>query len=130
MSSAGRCSVFDFAVVRHASQKVGWVLGILLLSLVLGDCHTSKPEPTSLNYLRLGWSQPDDLPGTEPLALQFTRETGIRVRDLPVPETTRDQLALSRRLVKPVGSGTDVLNIDVIWPGVLEPDLVDLRYDY
>jgi trehalose/maltose transport system substrate-binding protein len=129
MSSARRCSVFDFAVARHASQKVGWVLGILLLSLVLSDCHTSKREPASLSYLRLGWSQPDDLPGTEPLAQQFTRETGIRVRDLPVPETSLDQLELSRRLLKQVGSGPDVLNIDVIWPGVLEPDLVDLRHD-
>jgi trehalose/maltose transport system substrate-binding protein len=121
--------VFDFAVVRHASEKVGWVFGILLLSLVLGDCHTSKREPASLSYLRLGWSQPDDLPGTEPLAQQFTRETGIQVRDLPVPETTLHQLELSRRLLKEAGSGPDVLNIDVIWPGVLEPDLVDLRRD-
>jgi trehalose/maltose transport system substrate-binding protein len=129
MSSARRCSVFDFAVVRYASRKVAWVFGILLLSLVLGDCHTSKREPTSLSYLRLGWSQPDDLPGTERLAQQFTRETGIHVRDLPVPETTLDQLELSRRLLKQVGSGPDVLNIDVIWPGVLEPDLVDLRHD-
>jgi hypothetical protein len=105
------------------------MLGILLLSLVLGGCHTSKPEPISLTYFRLGWSQPDDLPGTEPLPQQFTRETGIRVRDLPVPETTLDQLELSRRLLKQIGSGPDVLNIDVIWPGVLEPDLVDLRHD-
>jgi len=43
--------------------------------LVLGGCRTSKPETTSLTYLRLGWSQPDDLPGTEPLPQQFTRET-------------------------------------------------------
>ena len=129
MSNARRCSVFDFVVLRHASQKVGRVLGILLLSLLLGDCHASKPEPTNLTYLRLGWSQPDDLPGTEPLPLPFTRETGIRVRDLPVPETTLDQLELSRRLLKQIGSGPDVLNIDVIWPGVLEPDLVDLRHD-
>jgi trehalose/maltose transport system substrate-binding protein len=105
------------------------MLGILLPSLVLGSCHTSKPEPISLSYLRLGWSQPDDPPGTEPLPLQFTRETGIRVRDLPVPETTLDQLELSRRLLKQVGSGPDVLNVDVIWPGVLESDLVDLRHD-
>jgi len=129
MSSAWRSSVFDLAAVRHASQKVVRVVGIVLLSLVLGDCHTSKGEPPNLSYLRLGWSQPDDLPGTEPLAQQFTRETGIHVRDLPVPETTLDQLELSRRLLKQVGSGPDVLNIDVIWPGVLEPDLVDLRHD-
>jgi len=104
------------------------MLGILLLSLPSG-CHVTKPEPTTVSYLRLGWAQPDDLPEMEPLLQQFTRETGIRVRDLPVPETTFDQLELSRRLLKQVGSGPDVLNIDVIWPGVLEPDLVDLRHD-
>jgi len=121
--------VLDSAVVRRAYQKVGSVSGLLLLSLALGDCHTSKHEPASLSFLRLGWSQPDDLPGTEPLAQQFTRETGIHVRDLPVPETTLDQLELSRRLLKQVDSGPDVLNIDVIWPGVLEPDLIDLRHE-
>jgi len=118
-----------FAFLRHTQTKANVPLGLFLLSLILGACHTSKPEPTSLTYLRLGWSQPDDLPGTEPLPLQFTRETGISVRDLPVPETTLDQLELSRRLLKQVGSGPDVLNIDVIWPGVLEPDLVDLRHE-
>jgi trehalose/maltose transport system substrate-binding protein len=118
-----------FAFMRRTQTKANVPLGLFLLSLTLGACHTSKPEPTSLTYLRLGWSQPDDLPGTEPLPLQFTRETGISVRDLPVPETTLDQLELSRRLLKHVGSGPDVLNIDVIWPGVLEPDLVDLRHE-
>jgi trehalose/maltose transport system substrate-binding protein len=118
-----------FAFLRHTHTKANVPLGLFLLSLILGACHTSKPEPTSLTYLRLGWSQPDDLPGTEPLPLQFTRETGISVRDLPVPETTLDQLELSRRLLKQVGSGPDVLNIDVIWPEVLEPDLVDLRHE-
>jgi trehalose/maltose transport system substrate-binding protein len=118
-----------FAFLRHTQTKANVPLGLFLLSLILGACHTSKPEPTSLTYLRLGWSQPDDLPGTEPLPLQFTRETGISVRDLPVPETTLDQLELSRRLLKQAGSGPDVLNIDVIWPGVLEPDLVDLRHE-
>jgi len=129
MSSAGDVPVFDFVPIRHASQKVGWLLGIFLLSLVLGACHTSKREPGNLSFLRLGWSQPDDLPGTEPLAQQFTRETGIHVRNLPVPETSLDQLELSRRLLKQVGSSPDVVNIDVIWPGVLEPDLIDLRSD-
>src|SRR5215475_5661677 len=124
-----RDSESGFPPLRRKPAKLTGLLGILLLSLVMGACHTSKPEPTSLSYLRLGWSQPDDLPETDPLSQQFTRETGIHVRNLAVPETTLDQLELSRRLLKQVGSGPDVLNIDVIWPGVLEPDLVDLRHD-
>jgi trehalose/maltose transport system substrate-binding protein len=124
-----RCLKARFAFLRHTYTSVSVTLGLLLLLLVVGGCHTSKTDPTNLTYLRLGWSQPDDLPGTEPLPLQFARETGISVRELPVPETALDQLELSRRLLKQVGSGPDVLNIDVIWPGVLEPDLVDLRHE-
>jgi trehalose/maltose transport system substrate-binding protein len=105
------------------------MLGILLPLLILCDCQASKQEPITLSYFRLGWSQPDDLPSTEPLSQRFTRETGIHLRSLPVPETTLDQLDLSRKLLKEGGSGPDVVNIDVIWPGVLERDLVDLRHE-
>jgi trehalose/maltose transport system substrate-binding protein len=80
----------------------------------------------TLGYLRLGWSQPDELPSAEPLAQQFTRETGIQLKSIPVPETTLDQLALSRKLLAS-NKGPDVLGLDVIWPGALDPDLIDLR---
>lgn len=112
-----------------ASTKMTWTLGILLLLLLQWACHTSRQEPITLSYFRLGWSQPDDLPSTESLSQQFTRETGIQLRDLPVPEATLDQMNLSRRLLEEHGSDVDVLNIDVIWPGVLERDLVDLRHE-
>ena len=129
MSGTPRCSLFDLALVQLTFAKLGWMVAALLVSLLLSACHTAKREPTTVSYLRLGWAQPDDLPEIEPLLEQFTRETGIRVRDLPVPETTFDQLDLSQRLLRQSESGPDVLAIDVIWPGVLEHDLADLRHD-
>ena len=99
----------------------------LLVALLLGACRQSAPEPVTLNYFRLGWSQPDELPTAEPLSQRFTRETGIRLKNLPVPENTLDQLDLSRRLLEGNGSGPDVVNVDMIWSGVLEKDLVDLQ---
>jgi trehalose/maltose transport system substrate-binding protein len=110
-----------------APTKMGWTLGIVLLLLFECGCHTSGQKPATLTYFRLGWSQPDDLPATENLSEQFTRQTGIHLRDLPVPEATLDQLSLSRKLLAEPSSHLDVLNIDVIWTGVLEPDLTDLR---
>jgi trehalose/maltose transport system substrate-binding protein len=127
MSRTPRCSLFDFALVRHTFANLCEVRAVLLLSLILSGCHITKPEPTTVSYLRLGWSQPDDLPEMESLLQQFTRETGIRVRDLPVPETTLDQLDLSRRLLRQAAAGPDALAVDVIWAGVLQPDLVDLQ---
>lgn len=118
-----------FAFVQVTSATASGILGVLVLLLILAGCGTSKPEPITLSYFRLGWSQPDDLPATEPLSQQFTRETGIYLRNLPVPENSLDQLDLSRQLLKEGGSGPDVVNIDVIWSGVLQRDLVDLRHD-
>jgi trehalose/maltose transport system substrate-binding protein len=58
---------------------------------------------------------------------QFTRETGIQLKTLPFPENSLDQLDLSRKLLQEGSSGPDVLGIDLIWSGVLEGDLTDLR---
>jgi trehalose/maltose transport system substrate-binding protein len=105
-------------------------VGALLCLLLQCDCHTSRREPITLTYFRLGWSQPDDLPSRESLSQQFSREKGIRLRDLPVPEATLDQLYLSRKLLEEHGPNIDVLNIDVIWPGALHEDLIDLRHEF
>jgi len=111
---------------RWISAISGASLGILLLAMVLDSWGRPAPEPVTLIYFRLGWSQPDELPTAEALSQRFTKETGIRLKSLPVPENTIDQLDLSRKLLES-GSGLDVLGVDVIWPGVLEEDLIDLR---
>jgi trehalose/maltose transport system substrate-binding protein len=103
-------------------------LGIFLLTVVLGGCQQSRPELVTLNYFRLGWlSQPDELSTAAPLLQRFTQETGIHLKNLPVPESTLDQLDLSRNLLRDGGAGPDVLGIDLIWSGVLAADLIDLR---
>jgi trehalose/maltose transport system substrate-binding protein len=102
------------------------LLTVSVLAIAFSACRQSKPVPVTLSYFRLGWSQPDDLPSAEPLSQRFVRETGIQLKSLPVPETTRDQLELSRALLSDK-SGPDVLGVDLIWAGALEPDLIDLR---
>jgi len=100
----------------------------LFIAATLGACHQSAPEPVTLNYLRLGWIPPYELPATEALSRKFTRETGVGLRHLRgVQEETLDQLTLTRKLLQEGGSGPDVLQIDLTWLGVLEGDLTDLR---
>jgi trehalose/maltose transport system substrate-binding protein len=98
-----------------------------LLVLSLCACRQAPRDPVTLSYFRLGWSQPDELRTAEPLSLQFTQKTGIQLRSLPVPENTLDQMALSRQLLQQGASGPDVLGIDLIWSGLLQEYLVDLR---
>ena len=100
---------------------------IFLLAMTLSACRQSVPEPVTLNYFRLGWlSQSAELSTAAPLLQRFTQETGIHLKNLPVPESSLDQLQLSQKLLQEGGSGPDVLGIDLIWSGVLQGDLIDL----
>ena len=58
---------------------------------------------------------------------QFTRETGIRVKLLPSPESAREKLALWSELLKTGASNPDVYGIDVIWPRILNEYFIDLK---
>jgi trehalose/maltose transport system substrate-binding protein len=58
---------------------------------------------------------------------QFTGQTGIRVKVLPAPETAADILATYRRFLEAGAKVPDVYAIDVIWPGTLADNLLDLR---
>ena len=113
------------AALRHRiSAGATSTFAMLLVALSLSSCSHSQPvkEPVTLSYFRLGWAQPDELPTAVSLSHRFTQETGIQLRSIPVPETTLDQLEASRKLLESGG-----LSPDVIWSGVLEDDLMDLR---
>ena len=58
---------------------------------------------------------------------QFTKSSGIQVEVLPAPEAAVDQLATWRKLLESGASVPDVYAIDVIWPGVLADQLLDLK---
>jgi len=98
-------------------------LATLLLWIALIGCRQSPRDPVTLRYT---YSWNEDRPKTKALLQQFAQETGIRVKSIPIPEYTRDYLELAQKLLKD-GSGADVLNIDLIWSPILEPDLLDLR---
>jgi trehalose/maltose transport system substrate-binding protein len=96
---------------------------VFLLGIALIGCRQAPREPVTLRYT---YSWNEDRPETRALLQRFTQETGIRVKSIPIPEYTRDYLELARKLLED-GSGADLLNIDLIWSPILEPDLIDLR---
>jgi hypothetical protein len=115
-----------FASSRRAIALLQAVAIFTLLALTQ-SCEHSAQEPVTLKYFRLGWlAQPDDLSTAAPLLQQFTRESGTELRNVPVPESTLDQLTLSRKLLGQPNSGPDVLGVDLIWAGELGSELVDL----
>jgi trehalose/maltose transport system substrate-binding protein len=98
-------------------------LAVLIPGLALLACRQAPPEPVTLRYT---YSWNEDRPKTRALLEQFTGATGIRVRNIPIPQATREYLELARKLLTD-SSGADLLNIDLIWSATLEPDLIDLK---
>ncbi len=118
------------SAIRRWQPRLRTVAGAastLLLSFLLASCRPSARQPVTVTVLDPEWSQPDELPAAEHESLEFTRETGVLVKHLPVPETSLSQLGLWRKLLQEGGPSPDVLGIDIIWPGILNEYLIDLK---
>ena len=83
-------------------RKIAGIVGILLLSLGLNGSRPSSDEPVTIMFLDPEWSH--DLSERSVLPderlQEFTRQTGIRVKHLPAPESGLDQLGLARELLR------------------------------
>ena len=114
---------------RLRSTKTAGMVCIFLLSLVLHGEHAASTQSVTVTFVDPEWSH--DLTEHTVVAddrlKDFTQETGIGVRHLPTPETALDQLDLIRKLLQEENSSPDVYGVDVIWPGVLSDELIDLK---
>jgi trehalose/maltose transport system substrate-binding protein len=116
-------------VARRAQfHRRNWARRAILLVLLAQGCvRTSVRPPVTLVYLDQRLVNPMFRTEYEHEFDQFRRETGISVKALPHPESAQDQLKLWQRLLKSGSSGADVYGIDVVWPGILNDDLIDLN---
>jgi trehalose/maltose transport system substrate-binding protein len=108
-------------------MKIAGILGISLLLLCLGCSKPPAHEPVTVTFLDVEWDTPDRMPGLAKDLQDFTRETGIQVRRLPRPNGSLNQLALWRELLQKNDVSPDVLSIDAVWSGILDPYLMDLK---
>jgi trehalose/maltose transport system substrate-binding protein len=101
---------------------------LLVLSAAQGCKKTNQAAPeVVLTIIDQSWlDKPSQALLGEELN-QFTKETGIRVQILPAPEVAGDQLETWRNLLESGSKVPDVYGIDVIWPGILAENLVDLK---
>jgi trehalose/maltose transport system substrate-binding protein len=108
-------------------MKTIGIPAILLLLLCSGCSRQSSHAPVTVTYLDVEWDTPDLMPGAAKDLQDFTQETGIQVKRLPRPDGSFNQLALWRELLQK-GNGTpDVVSMDVIWSGMLNQYLMDLK---
>ena len=112
-----------------ACAKSRRTVATVLVGLLASALACSRPprnETVTLTFLDIEWDMT-----VRPLAaadLQaFTQATGIQVKAIPRPDGALNQLALWHELLEKGSAGPDVLGIDVIWSGVLNQYLMDLK---
>jgi trehalose/maltose transport system substrate-binding protein len=112
----------------YPSGKMARPVCIVLLSLLLQGCaRPTVHEPVTLTLLDQEWTTRKFTEAREQELQQFTRETGIRVKLLPAPESAREKLALWQDLLGTGESSPDVYGLDVIWPRILAEYFIDLK---
>src|SRR5882762_11952575 len=99
---------------------------VFLSFLLQGCARPSVHAPVTLTLLE-EWTTKTFSEAREQELLQFTRETGIRVKLLPSPESARQKLALWQELLAAGAAGPDVYGIDVIWTRILNENFIDLK---
>jgi trehalose/maltose transport system substrate-binding protein len=112
---------------RLPSSIVVNILLILLLCSSVSCTRQAPREPVTITYLDVEWEAPDELSGIWRDLQDFTRQTGIHVKRLPAPDGSLNQLALWKKLLQKGSVTPDVYSIDVVWSGILNPYLIDLK---
>jgi trehalose/maltose transport system substrate-binding protein len=105
---------------------IACIVGSALLASSLACSRPPQNEAVTLTFLDIEWDM-----SVRPLAAEdlqaFTRATGIRVKAIPRPDGSLNQLALWRELLQKGSAGPDLFGIDVIWSGLLSQYLMDLK---
>lgn len=58
---------------------------------------------------------------------EWSAKTGVEVEIVSTPNSSTERLALYQQILAAQGDDIDILQVDVVWPGILAPHLVDLR---
>jgi len=101
----------------------------LLVFFSMQACRKgNQPAPgITLTLIDQSWIDKETRGQLNEQLVRFTSQTGVRVQVLTGPEAAVEQLATWRRLLESGAEVPDVYAIDVIWPGILAGNLVDLK---
>jgi trehalose/maltose transport system substrate-binding protein len=101
---------------------------LFVVSIPLGCHEKNSPAPeVVLTIIDQSWVDKESQAILTEELRRFTEKTGIRVQVMPAPEVAVDQLETWRNLLESGAKVPDVYGIDVIWPGILAGNLVDLK---
>jgi trehalose/maltose transport system substrate-binding protein len=97
------------------------VSALLALGVGVGSVHAAGVTLT-ISCATVG----QDFEFCKKAADEWSAKTGNSVKHLTVPQSTSDVLGLFRQMFAAKSTDLDVLNIDVVWPGIIKDHLLDL----
>jgi trehalose/maltose transport system substrate-binding protein len=104
---------------------------LALFLLALAGCSASptpnQMQPVTIRVIGSGPTTLRELGLRAGAFTKFTQRTGIQIEYIPGPESSTDRLGLYLQTLERKSATPDVYLIDVVWPGILADDLVDLR---
>jgi trehalose/maltose transport system substrate-binding protein len=115
---------------RFASHRFRYlVIAEILLSVSPFSGCSKSSQPVTITFFD---SDGRGVPGDhrmipEGYLQEFTRETGIRVNDLPTPEDNGSKLDLAMDFLRSGAPSPDVYGVDTIWTGTMGDYLIDLQ---
>ena len=114
-----------WSLPRAPTGSSWWLFGSVLIAAACSRRPTTQPALTVVGFgLEAGERLRRD-------ALNdFTASTGIRVDLIPAWGSSAEQLTEAARLLSRRSNPPDIFVLDVVWPGTLAADLLDLHpYD-
>ena len=58
---------------------------------------------------------------------EWSKKTGHTVKLFTLPQSTTDLLGLYRQMIAAKSADVDIINVDVVWPGMIKDHLIDLK---
>jgi trehalose/maltose transport system substrate-binding protein len=114
--------------IQGSSRKCLWTVLLVFLVVCSSGCRHAQPEPVTLTFMDPEWSHDQSRRSllSEANLREFEQQFGVKVKHLPAPETSQQQLAVMQDLLRKEGP-IDVYGVDVVWSGLLDDGLLDLK---
>ena len=129
ISRSWRFEILNERSLGRAARRFVLVQVCLLLLFGVQACNPSSQtdQRITLTLIDQSWVDSDSQRRLNEQLARFTSQTGIQVQVLPAPEAAVEQLATWRKLLESGAEVPDVYAVDVIWPGILADNLIDLK---
>jgi trehalose/maltose transport system substrate-binding protein len=113
-------------VAAFALRQRALALGIVVSFIALTACGEQRDDAHPVVTLSCGAVGVELQLCTEEVH-RWERQTGNRVRIVSTPNSSTERLALYQQLLASHSDEIDVLQVDVVWPGILASHLIDLH---